>query len=203
MRSLFALVVVLALAPAEAAAQPASTPPPPLPSRLWLTAGAASATLHGDCQTCETDYPYRHDGSVLVNAGYRVNHRMDVGARGVLGADGHRPGHHPHDAFRRGGAVPALGVAGVLHERRRRDGVRPQLGRHHQQRVAQLESAVGAHRHRLGVQATPAIRLSDIRQPARRRTRRPAHGRRRHPGRRGELLVGWGQRDRHSLEHRG
>ena len=53
---------------------------PPLPSRLWLTAGAASATLQGDCQTCETDYPYRHDGSVLGNAGYRVNHRMDVGA---------------------------------------------------------------------------------------------------------------------------
>jgi hypothetical protein len=78
MRSLFALVVVVALAPTEAAAQPASTPPP-LPSRLWLTAGAASATLRGDCQTCETDYPYRHDGSVLVNAGYRVNHRMDVG----------------------------------------------------------------------------------------------------------------------------
>ena len=77
MRSLFALVVVLALAPAEAAAQPASTP---LPSRLWLTIGAASATLRGDCQTCETDYPYRHDGSVLGNVGYRVNHRMDVGA---------------------------------------------------------------------------------------------------------------------------
>ena len=78
MRSLFALVVVLALAPAEATAQPPS--PPPLPSRLWLTVGAASATLRGDCQTCETDYPYRHDGSVLGNAGYRVNQRMDVGA---------------------------------------------------------------------------------------------------------------------------
>ena len=79
MRSLFALVVVFALAPGEATAQPASQPPP-LPSRLWLTAGAASATLRGDCQTCETEYPYRHDGSVLGNAGYRVNHRMDVGA---------------------------------------------------------------------------------------------------------------------------
>ena len=76
MRSLFTVVVVLALAPAEASAQASS----PLPSRLWLTAGAASATLHGDCQTCETDYPYRHDGSVLANAGYRVNQRMDVGA---------------------------------------------------------------------------------------------------------------------------
>jgi hypothetical protein len=77
MRSLFALVAVLAFAPAEATAQP---PSPPLPSRLWLTIGAASATLRGDCQTCETDYPYRHDGSVLGNAGYRVNQRMDVGA---------------------------------------------------------------------------------------------------------------------------
>jgi len=77
-RSLFAFVVILALVPAEAAAQPPS--PPSLPSHLWLTVGAASATLHGDCQTCETDYPYRHDGSVLGNAGYRVNPRMDVGA---------------------------------------------------------------------------------------------------------------------------
>ena len=76
MRSVFAVVVVLALAPIEASAQG----PSPLPSRLWLTVGAASATLRGDCQTCETDYPYRHDGSVLGNAGYRVNQRMDVGA---------------------------------------------------------------------------------------------------------------------------
>ena len=81
MRSLFAVVILLALAPANAAAQPSpTTPPSPLPSRLWLTAGAASATLHGDCQTCETDYPYRHGASVLFNGGYRVNRRMDVGS---------------------------------------------------------------------------------------------------------------------------
>jgi hypothetical protein len=78
MRRFYALALLLALAPAEAAAQPASVPSP-LPSRLWLAAGGASATLHGDCQTCEADYPYRHGGSVLGNAGYRVNHRMDVG----------------------------------------------------------------------------------------------------------------------------
>jgi hypothetical protein len=75
MRSLLALVAVLAISPPEAAAQGSTLPP-----RLWLTAGGASATLRGDCQTCETDYPYRHDGSVLANAGYRVNERMDVGA---------------------------------------------------------------------------------------------------------------------------
>jgi hypothetical protein len=49
-------------------------------SRLWLVAGGASATIRGDCQTCEEDYPYRNGGGVLVNAGYRANTRMDVGA---------------------------------------------------------------------------------------------------------------------------
>ena len=49
-------------------------------SRLWLVAGGASATIRGDCQTCEEDYPYRNGGGVLVNAGYRANPRMDVGA---------------------------------------------------------------------------------------------------------------------------
>lgn len=49
-------------------------------SNLWLTAGVAFATLHGDCQTCEEVYPYRHAASVLANIGYRVNDRMDVGA---------------------------------------------------------------------------------------------------------------------------
>jgi len=48
-------------------------------SKLWLVAGGASATVRGDCQTCEEDFPYRHSGSVLVNVGYRVNERMDVG----------------------------------------------------------------------------------------------------------------------------
>ena len=48
-------------------------------SNLWLVAGGAFATLRGDCQTCEEDYPYRHSGSVLANGGYRVNDRMDVG----------------------------------------------------------------------------------------------------------------------------
>ena len=49
-------------------------------SRLWIVAGGASATVRGDCQTCEEDYPYRHGGGILANAGYRVNPRMDVGA---------------------------------------------------------------------------------------------------------------------------
>ena len=50
------------------------------PSRLWIVAGSAFATVHGDCQTCEGDYPYRHAASLLVNIGRRITDRMDVGA---------------------------------------------------------------------------------------------------------------------------
>ena len=75
------------LAPSVVVAQSAPTAQPtpvpgeqPTASRLWLVAGGAFATLRGDCQTCEEDFPYRHSGSVLANVGYRVNDRMDVGA---------------------------------------------------------------------------------------------------------------------------
>jgi hypothetical protein len=49
-------------------------------SKFWLTAGSTFATVRGDCQTCEEDFPYRHGGSILANVGRRVNDRMDVGA---------------------------------------------------------------------------------------------------------------------------
>ena len=55
-------------------------------------AGGAFATVRGDCQTCEEDFPYRNAGSVLANIGYRVNDRMDVGGEAVLDADGYRGG---------------------------------------------------------------------------------------------------------------
>lgn len=77
---------VLGLAPPLALAQTAPQAPPTgepqtgNASSLWLVAGAASATLRGDCQTCEQDFPYRHTASVLADVGYRVNRRMDVGA---------------------------------------------------------------------------------------------------------------------------
>ena len=48
-------------------------------SDLWLVAGGSFSTIRGDCQTCEEDYPYRHSGSVLANAGVRVTPRMDAG----------------------------------------------------------------------------------------------------------------------------
>ena len=75
---------LLALAPAMAFAQAAPQAPSSQPaggaSNVWFVAGGAFATMRGDCQTCEEDYPYRHAGAVLVDVGYRVNPRMDVGA---------------------------------------------------------------------------------------------------------------------------
>jgi hypothetical protein len=77
---------VVCLVPASAGAQPVAPPASAgvaaasEPSNLWLVAGIASTTMRGDCQTCESDYPYRHAGSVLADIGYRVNERMDVAA---------------------------------------------------------------------------------------------------------------------------
>lgn len=78
-RALLCSTILSMVAPVAAGAQ--STPAAPkTASRLWLVGGGAFATLRGDCQTCEEDYPYRRSGSVLANVGYRVNDRMDVGA---------------------------------------------------------------------------------------------------------------------------
>jgi hypothetical protein len=67
-------------AAAQTAAAPASETSAPAPSSFWLVAGGSFSTLRGDCQECEQDFPYRHAGGLLVNAGYRANSRMDVGA---------------------------------------------------------------------------------------------------------------------------
>ena len=82
MRILVPAVFLLAIAPTVAYAQALQAPssqPAGGASNVWFVAGGAFATLRGDCQTCEGDYPYRHGGSVLVDVGYRTNPRMDVG----------------------------------------------------------------------------------------------------------------------------
>ena len=76
MKSLRIWVVLAWLITAPALAQDAQ----PLPSRLWIVAGGASATLRGHCQDCPQEFPYRHSGALVGNAGYRVSPRMDVGA---------------------------------------------------------------------------------------------------------------------------
>lgn len=80
LRLLCLLVFVPAAAFAQAAPQAQSSQAAGGPSNLWFVAGGAYATLRGDCQTCEEDFPYRHSGAVLVDVGHRVNPRMDVGA---------------------------------------------------------------------------------------------------------------------------
>ena len=77
-RMLVWAVLMMAAVPALASGQLA--PQSNTSSNLWLVAGGGFATVRGDCQTCEEDYPYRHGGSILANVGYRVNERMDVGA---------------------------------------------------------------------------------------------------------------------------
>ena len=76
MKCFWACVLVWLIA-APAGAQDA---PPANASRLWIVAGAAPATLRGHCQDCAQDFPFRHGGAVLGNAGYRVSPRIDVGA---------------------------------------------------------------------------------------------------------------------------
>ena len=63
---------------ARARAGHAASPTPP--SRLWIVAGGGSGTLRGHCQDCGADFPFRHGGALVGNAGYRVNPRIDVGA---------------------------------------------------------------------------------------------------------------------------
>jgi hypothetical protein len=78
---------VLLASPAVAAAQATGAPAPAAAaaddgttSRLWAVAGAGFVALRGDCQTCEQDFPYRHDWGLLGNIGIRANRKMDVGA---------------------------------------------------------------------------------------------------------------------------
>ena len=78
-RGLCLLALAPAMAFAQAAPQAPSTQTTGGASRLWLVAGGAFATLRGDCQTCEEDFPYRHAVALLADVGYRANPRMDVG----------------------------------------------------------------------------------------------------------------------------
>ena len=72
--------------PAAALAQaPAQTPSPqataaPTPgSRVWIVAGAGFAAARAGCATCDRDGVYTTSQSFLVDAGMRVNPRMDAG----------------------------------------------------------------------------------------------------------------------------
>jgi len=85
-------LIVAWLVPIAAGAQSPSQPAAPAAasetSKIWLVVGGAFATLRSDCEappsplspiTCGSS-PYRHSASLLLNVGYRVSDRMDVGA---------------------------------------------------------------------------------------------------------------------------
>lgn len=83
----FCLWLVPAAAGAQSEPRPAAPAAPSGPSKLWVVAGGAFATLRSDCEappsplspvTCGAS-PYRHSASVLVNVGSRVLDRLDVG----------------------------------------------------------------------------------------------------------------------------
>ena len=80
LRALGLLALVPTMAFAQAAPQTPSSQPAGGASNVWFVAGGAFATMRGDCQTCEEDFPYRHSGAALVNIGYRINPRADFGA---------------------------------------------------------------------------------------------------------------------------
>jgi len=72
--------LLMLLLPAIGRAQTGTGDPSSPPSRTWVVVGGGSATVRGDCQTCEEDFPYRNGGSILGNVGYRLNTRTDIGA---------------------------------------------------------------------------------------------------------------------------
>jgi len=78
MKRLGLCVLLVCLIPARALAQDAQ--PSAAASGLWFVAGAASGTLRGHCQDCVQDFPFRHGGALVGNAGYRVNPRLSLGA---------------------------------------------------------------------------------------------------------------------------
>ena len=98
-RGWLCLTLVLSMAPVSSMAQTAPQQQPEPASQaadvsgLWLAAGGVFTTLRADCQNCEQDFNYRHGGGVLVDAGYRVNRRMNVGGEvfwsAVESASGH------------------------------------------------------------------------------------------------------------------
>ena len=76
-------LVLVWLIPASAKAQDvqrAQDVQPAPPSRVWIVAGGAAATLRGHCQDCGQEFPFRHSGALVGNVGYRVSSRLDLGA---------------------------------------------------------------------------------------------------------------------------
>jgi hypothetical protein len=74
-----ALAAVLLLPSAAAAQAPGAPANPPPALRLWIVAGPGFSAARAGCATCDGDGVYATSYSFLVDAGLRVNPRVDVG----------------------------------------------------------------------------------------------------------------------------
>jgi hypothetical protein len=70
------LLPAAALAQAPAAQSPAA---PTSDSRVWIVAGAGFAAARAGCPTCDSEGVYTTSRSFLVDAGMRINPRVDAG----------------------------------------------------------------------------------------------------------------------------
>jgi hypothetical protein len=86
MRALVAACVVSAaivgLGPVSASAQDAA-PPAAAPaldgSRLWIVVGGGFSAARASCATCDRDGVFHRSKSLLIDAGIRVNEKVDAG----------------------------------------------------------------------------------------------------------------------------
>jgi hypothetical protein len=100
-----ALVATTAGDAVQAAPQaqaPETAPPAPTDApasgglQPWLLAGVAVSTVRGDCQTCETDFPYRQGPGLVAGGGIGVHPRVDVGAEVLWVPVEYLPGERVH-----------------------------------------------------------------------------------------------------------
>jgi hypothetical protein len=78
------MYVTRTLAETHAPARPAPPPTPTAPStatgsRLWISAGGGFGSARVGCDPCERDGTYRRTRDLSVDAGIRVNPKLDVG----------------------------------------------------------------------------------------------------------------------------
>jgi hypothetical protein len=83
-RSLLRLLAVLAFVSGAGVAQAAAQDPPPASAHgPWVSGGIGYTAFRSGCADCESDNLYSSGSAWLVNGGFAVNGRMDVGGEVV------------------------------------------------------------------------------------------------------------------------
>ena len=63
----------------DSSATPALPPPPAPGSRLWIVVGTGFSVARAGCATCDTAGVFNKNRSLLIDAGVRVNPKVDAG----------------------------------------------------------------------------------------------------------------------------